>query len=136
MSSKNKLYLNIGLSVAGMILILITLVEIWTFTMTEKALFFGGGALLLSIGLTKWVQIHFSEKNPVFAKISAEEKDERLLLIRYKAKHKSTLVTNALIVILAYVCLLQSMPIWLILSLVGIFCANNVLSILFHAKQN
>lgn len=134
MELKNKRYLYLFLSIVGLVLVLVTSLELGTFTQTLKAFIFGSGAILLGIGLTQFVQVYYFEKNPVYAKVSGEQKDERLLLLRYKAKHKATLVTNALILLLAYGCLLDELPIWLVFSLIGIYCLNNVLSIIFHAK--
>ncbi len=132
MDSRKKLYLYAGLIVVGIVLIVLAAFNVFEVQKPVEGVMFGIGAGLAGMSFAGLASVKFYDKHPHLAKISAiEQKDERLLAIRFKARSKAATWTNLMLIIIAYVTILAELPLWLTLSLVGIYCAYHVLAIAY-----
>ena len=95
----------------------------------------GCGIIGGSIGT--WYKIKRIEKIPNKSKqIEIEYKDERNTLIRYKAKSIAGEITNWIVILVAYICIVMGYPTWLVFLILGVFLLKYILEIVFIAKYN
>lgn len=95
----------------------------------------GCGIIGGSVG--RWYRIKKIEKIPNKSKqLEIEYKDERNTLIRYRAKAISGDITNWLVILVAYICIVMDYPLWLVFLILGIFLLKYILEIIFINKYN
>lgn len=131
--AKTKLYL--ALAIAGLVLGVVSklaLHNFWDDTQTGAAI--GIGAGLFGFGLAKYLFSRWEEKDPAFMKQNAiEARDERNLLIRSKAQAVSGEILHWLLMAGAWAAIFLDAPLWITLSLVGVFLLKTVLDFVFMA---
>lgn len=95
----------------------------------------GVGACLFGLGLGNLFMLRFEEKNPEMAKIKEiEEKDERNIAIRNRAKAKAADITQYLIIALTFVTILIRAPLWITFVTIGVYLSYNILSLYLISK--
>ncbi len=131
--TKTKLYL--ALAIAGLVLGVVSKLafqSIWNDTQTGAAI--GVGAGLFGFGLSKYLFSRWEEKDPELMKQNAiEARDERNLLIRSKAQAVSGEILHWLLMAGAWVAIFLDAPLWITLSLVGVFLLKTVVDFVFIA---
>ncbi|MGG7179054.1 hypothetical protein ACQPU1_15840 [Clostridium paraputrificum] len=92
---------------------------------------------LVGAGLGGLHKIRRIEKVPGKSKqIEIEYKDERNELIRDKANAKAGDISNWLVLLIAYICIMMGYPTWLVLLILGVFLLKYILWILLINKYN
>lgn len=82
-------------------------------------------------GLGGWYGIKRLEKDPNKLKhIEVERKDERNKFIRYKAKARAGEISNWMVLLIAYACIVMDCSLWIIYSLIGVFILKYVFQII------
>lgn len=77
------------------------------------------------------------EKTPGKAKqMEIEYKDERNILIRDKANAKAGDISNWLVLVVAYICIIMDYPIWLVFLILGVFLSKYIIWIYLMNKYN
>lgn len=122
------LLLGIGIALAGMFLKGDELKAV-------SGVCIGIGACLIGLGAANLFMLGFEEKNPSIAKIKEiEEKDERNIAIRNRAKARAADITQYLIVALTFVTILIKAPLWVTFVTIGIYLSYNILSLYLISK--
>ena len=99
--------------------------------------FFAFGAALIGGSIGGLYQIKRINNTPSKAKeIEIEFKDERNQHIREKANAKAGDISNWLVLLAAYICIVMDFPIWLVFLLLAIFLSKTILWIFFMKKYN
>ncbi len=95
----------------------------------------GIGACLFGLGVSSLFMLRYEEKNPEIAKIKEiEEKDERNIAIRNRAKAKAADITQYFIVALTFVTILIRAPLWVTFVTIGVYLSYNVLMLYLISK--
>lgn len=130
MSKKKSI--NIILLIAGALLIAAS------FIIPEKkfsGLTIGIGAGLFGVSLSGLFINRYENKNPELVKRNEIElKDERNTMIRYRAKAMSGDITQWLIMAIAFATIIIEAPLWVTLSIVGVFVLQTILGFYFMYK--
>jgi len=92
----------------------------------------GLGAGLFGMSVAKLIELNYLKKNPLKAKEQTIElKDERNIYIRYKAKAKAGDITGYLLIALAFICIVAKLPVWVTMSLIGVYVVNFIIQLVF-----
>lgn len=95
----------------------------------------GVGSGFVGMSVINFVNIHIENKNPEYKKQSLIDlNDERNTLIRNRSKAKAADITQWFIIVIAYITILISAPLWVTLVVIMVFLLYNFLSIYFMAK--
>ncbi len=95
----------------------------------------GTGSGFIGLSLSFIIGKHIEHKNPELEKQARiENNDERNILIRYRAKAKAGDITQWFIMVICYITILISAPVWVSLSVVGVFLLYNILSMYLMTK--
>ncbi|MDF2800843.1 MAG: hypothetical protein K0S61_746 [Anaerocolumna sp.] len=95
----------------------------------------GIGTGFVGMSIANFVNIHMENKNPEYKKQSRIDlDDERNILIRNRSKAKAGDITQWLIMIIAYITILISAPLWVTLVVVMVFLLYNILNLYFMSK--
>ena len=125
-----------GLVILGLAMVL---VSIFVFGDAEPRAVFGMmigvGAGLFGMSVSGLAGIRYEKTHPDMVRQSRiEQKDERNVTIRDKAKARSGDIVQWLIIAMAYVMILIDAPLWVTLAQVLVFLAYRVLGI-FYAHR-
>ncbi|RDY26545.1 hypothetical protein CHL78_012895 [Romboutsia weinsteinii] len=102
-----------------------------------STLVFALGFGLIGGALGSLYKIKRIEKIPGKSKqMEIEYKDERNELIRDKASAKAGDISNWLVLLIAYICIVMGYPIWLIFLILGVFLAKYIIWIVLMNKYN
>lgn len=92
------------------------------------SLVFALGFGFIGGGLGNLYKINRIEKTPgKFKQIEIEFKDERNELIRDKANAKAGDISNWLVLLVAYICIIMGYPLWLVFLLLGVFLSKSII---------
>lgn len=109
-----------------------------SFIIPEKklsGLAIGIGAGLFGASLSGLFVNRLEKKNPEFAKQNEIElKDERNTMIRYRAKAMAGDITQWIIIAIAFITIIIEAPLWVTLSIVGLFLLHTALGFYFMSK--
>ncbi|QYE99793.1 hypothetical protein [Paraclostridium sordellii] len=95
------------------------------------------GLCILIMGILNLFMIKYYKKNPQkLEQVEIEYLDERNTEIRYRAKAKSGDISGWITITVAYISIIMNAPIWLSLTIVGIFLLKFILEIYFMNKYN
>ena len=104
---------------------------------TVAGLVIGIGGGLCGLSLAKLYMLSYENKHPDYAKSQQiEEKDERSIAIRYRAKAKAADIAQWLIILFAAVLILLNAPLWMTLVLVIIYLFYSFGALYFMYKYN
>lgn len=134
MRSNRKL--NIFLLILGIILIIlsITVIKSEDFKSLDGVCI-GIGAGLFGMSLSNLWMGNFYKKHPEDMKeAEIEAKDERNIFIRNKAKAVSGDIIHWMIIGLAYLSIVAEVPLWITISIIGVFILKSVLDFYFMCK--
>lgn len=130
MSKKKSM--NIILLIVGALLIAAS------FIIPEKkfsGLAIGIGAGLFGVSLSGLFVNRYEKKNPELVKRNEIElKDERNTMIRYRSKAKAGDIIQWFIMGIAYLTIIIEAPLWVTLSIVGVFLLQTILGFYFMVK--
>ena len=135
----NTKKLSIFMIVSGIIFILLgTYLMVSNKTSsTITGLLFGIGSGLFGVGLANIISSNTYKKNPkLYEKILIEQNDERNIFIQYKARAKASKIVIYLNSLFVIVLSAFSMPLWVILSEVGIIAIHSLSILYFINKYN
>ena len=100
-------------------------------------LMFALGCGLIGGGIGSFYKIKRIEKTPGKSKqMEIEYNDERNKLIRDMANAKAGDISNWLVLLVAYICIIIGYPMWLVLLLLGVFLIKYILWVFFINKYN
>lgn len=95
----------------------------------------GIGSGLFGMSISNLWLINFNKKHPEELKQSEIEfKDERNTMIRNKAKAKVSDIIQWLIMGIAYITIIINAPLWVTLTVVGVFLSKNILELYYMNK--
>ncbi|MFT4144186.1 MAG: hypothetical protein QM644_06990 [Mobilitalea sp.] len=95
----------------------------------------GTGSGFIGLSLSFIIGKYIQRKNPELEKQARiENNDERNILIRYRAKAKAGDITQWFIMGICYITILISAPVWVSLSVVGVFLIYNILGMYLMIK--
>ncbi len=97
----------------------------------------GIGAGLFGQNTANLFMLRYEEKNPDAAKIKKiEEKDERNITIKNRAKAKAADIVQYLIILLIFIAILIRAPLWVTFVIIGVYLSYHILSLYYIAKFN
>lgn len=134
MRSNRKL--NIFLLILGIILIILSITVIKSEDLKSlDGVCIGIGAGLFGMSLSNLWMGNFYKKHPEDMKeAEIEAKDERNIFIRNKAKAVSGDIIHWMIIGLAYLSIVAEVPLWITISIIGVFILKSVLDFYFMCK--
>ena len=95
----------------------------------------GVGAGLLGMSAANLIMKRYEKQHPEVARQSEmEQKDERNMMLRAKARASAANVLQWLIIALAFVMILTDAPLGYTLGAIGVYLAYHVLSVIFMAR--
>ncbi len=95
----------------------------------------GIGSGFVGMSIANFVNIYIENKNPAYKKQSLIDlKDERNALIRNRSKAKAADITQWFIIVIAYITILISAPLWATLVVIVVFLLYHFLSFYFIGK--
>ncbi len=95
----------------------------------------GIGAGLVGLSASYLIMKYMEHKNPELERQTRiDQNDERNALIRNRAKAKAGDITQWFIMALCYITILISAPVWLSLTVAGVFLFYNLLSMYLTLK--
>lgn len=95
----------------------------------------GIGAGLVGLSTSYLIMKYMEHKNPELERQTRiDQNDERNTLIRNRAKAKAGDITQWFVMALCYITILISSPVWLSLTVAGVFLFYNVLSMYLTIK--
>jgi len=95
----------------------------------------GIGASLFGMGISNLWLINFNKKHPdELKKSEIEFSDERNTMIRNKAKAKVADIIQWFIMGIAYITIMINVPLWVTLTIVGVFLLKYILELYFMNK--
>lgn len=102
---------------------------------TLSGILIGIGSGISAVGIINIIMKNMEQKNPDLLKQNEIElKDERNTVIRYRAKAKAGDITQWLIMGIAYISIIISAPLWVTLTIVGVFLLYTILGLCLMAK--
>ena len=94
----------------------------------------GVGAGLAGMSLAQLISWRIEKKDPAMARQAMiEQKDERNVIIRDKARATAANITQWLIIALAYMLILIDAPLWATLCAIAVYAAYHVITFVFIA---
>jgi hypothetical protein len=95
----------------------------------------GIGSVLFGMSISNLWIINFNKKHPEELKqAEIEFKDERNTMIRNKAKAKVSDIIQWLVMGIAYITIIINAPLWVTLTVVGVFISKNILELYYMNK--
>lgn len=127
-----KKSMNILLLIIGLILIACSFLFRDEALKVYQGICIGVGCGLFGMSGAQLYMLHLAVKQPELMRQSEiEEKDERSIIIRNKAKAKAGDITQWFIIGIAYITILVDAPLWVTLLTVGVFVLYTVLGLVF-----
>lgn len=113
---------QIALLVIGIVLIAVGFFVLGDGFEAVSGVCIGVGAALIAMGAVNLVIARYYKKYPELKKQQEiEQRDERILTIRYKAKAKAFDVLIQILIVVPFLMILAGLPLWTILSVIGIY---------------
>lgn len=132
---KKRSFVNVATVVIGICLIAASFLFRSEDMKTISGVVIGVGAGLFGMGIANLLMRRIERNNPELEKIKKiEENDERNTMIRQRAKAKAGDITQWLIMVIAYITILISAPIWVTLAVVAVFLAYYILMLYFMGR--
>ena len=95
----------------------------------------GVGAGLVGMSVSGLGMKHTEHKHPEIKKqAEIDYKDERNIMIRNRAKARAGDITQWLIMVIAYITILVSAPLWVTLAVIAVFVVHNVIGLYLIGK--
>lgn len=133
MNSKSALYL--GALFLGICLVIASFFFNGEEVKAIGGVLIGTGSGFVGLSISFIIGKHIQRKNPELEKQTRiENNDERNIFIRYRAKAKAGDITQWFIMGICYITILISAPVWVSLSVVGVFLIYNILSMYLMIK--
>lgn len=134
----NKKLLNIILLIVGITLIAFSILFLKDDAVkTYNGVCLGLGTGLLAISVSNLAILNRYKKHPDELKQSEiDYKDERNQIIRNKAKAMCSDIIQWCVMIAAWITIFAGFPLWITLTLVGIFLLKNILELYLISKYN
>ena len=95
----------------------------------------GIGAALTGLGISRWRFFQMEKKNPAkWKQYAVESNDERNVVIHLKAQAAAGEVLQWTVMAAAWVAIFLDAPLWVILSIIGLFLIKTILEIGLTAR--
>lgn len=131
---KKKSFYIITMAI-GIILIIVSFLLRGEELKVFSGLSIGIGAGILGMSIARLIMKHYEDKNPEISRqIKIDSTDERNVIIRNQAKAKAGDITMWLIVLVAFITVIISAPIWFTLLVIGVFLLYNIFIVYFMNK--
>lgn len=133
MKKKSFFYLIIG--IFGIVLIILAFVLDGKVPDALDGTLMGAGAGLMGIGISMWRFFCLEKKNLAkWKQYEIESNDERNVIIKYRAKAVSGDVLHWIVLATSCVAIFFNAPLWVILTIVGIFLFKTILEMCLMAR--
>lgn len=130
---KSLIYLAAG--ILGILLIVLAIALNGRVPDTVSGPLIGVGAGLAGMGISMWRLILWEKKDPVrWKQNEIESKDERNVIIRFRAKAVAGEVLQWTVIAAAWAAVFLDVPLWIILAAVGLFLFKIILEICLTAR--
>lgn len=134
----NKKSLNIVLLVLGAIMIVFSIIYLKDDSVkTLGGACLGIGAGLMGLATANLIMLSWYKKHPKEMKQSEiDYQDERNEMIRNKAKAKCSDIIQWSIMAVAWITIFADFPLWITLTLIGVFILKSILELYLMNKYN
>lgn len=133
MKKKSLFYLIMG--IFGIALIVAAFILDNRVPKTVDGTLMGVGTALTGLSISRWRFFQMEKKNPMkWKQYGVESNDERNVVIRLKAQAVAGVVLQWTVMAAAWVAIFLDAPLWVILTIVGLFLFKTILEICLMAR--